>query len=462
MRTSPEDPLWTAPKSGFDWQDSNVLLACAWFAELANKRTWEQRKEETRRSFLIAKESWSRGEPVPFYNPADTASWYLFQGNAYATDRMNWVPEEAVRIVPTLTRIGEELTKLLAIPGAEDRARRLMNADRSQPDGGLFELLVALAYYRDGWETAFAPERPGVAKTHDLNVRKGRSRWAVECKRMDRSSYEARERVRGEELARPVHRLALAAGRSIYMQIAFDAELDAIPDDYLALHASAYLGAAGANYWSDEHGIGTIREIDWTLAREVLAEDDVYYGSSRMVELLIGRYDHDFAHSMSGKWLPSRTRPFWASAVYQASVVGWRNQSATAICKKAKHFRATVAKATAQLPTDQPGVVHVGVETWAGSLADGVRHLLNKLEMMDFDPGTSRLRWVYGEYFAPEVSTRSDEGWAIEETSASYRVGSHRTREPLPYHMLLTPEAKTNHGVHWDPANQYPLKRPRT
>src|SRR3546814_17468421 len=86
---------------------------------------------------------------------------------------------------------------------------------------------------------------------------------------MDRSSYEARERVRGEELARPVHRLALAAGRSIYMQIAFDAELDAIPDDYLALHASAYLGAAGANYWSDEHGIGTIRAIDWTLAREV-------------------------------------------------------------------------------------------------------------------------------------------------------------------------------------------------
>src|SRR3546814_14192267 len=94
-----------------------------------------------------------------------------------------------------------------------------------------------------------------------------------------------------------------------------------------------------------------------------------------MVELRIGRYDHDFAHSMSGKWLPSRTRPFWASAVYQASVVGWRNQSATAIRKKAKHFRATVAKATAQLPTDQPGVVHVGVETWAGSLADGVRQI---------------------------------------------------------------------------------------
>jgi hypothetical protein len=373
---------------------------------------------------------------------------------------MNWIPEEAVRMAPTFTRIGEELPRLLTIRGAEDRAARLMNADRSQPDGGLFELLVALAYSRDGWETMFVAERPGIAKTHDINVRKGRSRWAVECKRMDRSSYEARERVRGEDLARPVHGLALAAARSIYMQIAFDAELEAVPDDYLAAHAAAYLDGSGPNYWRDEHGIGTIREIDWSLAHEVLAKDDVYYGSSRMIELLIGRYDHDFAHSMAGKWRPSRERPFWASAVYQASVVGWRNRSKEAIRKKAKHFRATVAKAAAQLPKDRPGAVHVGVETWSDTTTDGVRHLLNKLEMIDFDPGDTRLRWVYGEYFAPEVTTRSDESWAIEETSASYKVGSHRTGEPLPYHMLLTPEAKINHGVHWDPASQYPLIRP--
>ena len=79
--------------------------------------------------------------------------------------------------------------------------------------------------------------------------------------------------------------------------------------------------------------------------------------------------------------------------------------------------------------------------------------------MLDFDPGDTRLRWVYGEYVAPEVTTRSDESWAIEETSASYRVGRHGTREPLPYHMLLTPEIKINRGVHWDPASQYPLDR---
>lgn len=459
MRVSPENPDWTAPRTGWDWQDEKVLLASAWLAELAKKKTWQTRVTATRDRFFAAKDRWTKGEIVPFYNPVDTAAWYIFQANAYASDRENWLPEHAVRVAPTFTRIGEELPTLLEIPGAEDRAARLMNADRSQPDGGLFELLVALAYRRAGWETAFVPERPGVAKTHDLNVSKGRRRWAVECKRMDRSSYDARERARGEELASAVHAQALAASRSIYMQVAFDAELVDLPDAYLGRHAAAYLAGDAPAYWHDEHGMGTIREIDWRLARKVFAKDFVYFGSSRMIELLIGGYDHDFGHSMAGKWRPHRERPFWADAVYQASVVAWRNRSSTAIRMKAMHFRSVVAKAAQQLPKDRPGVVHVGVESWSGPEADAVRHILNKLEMMDFDPGDSRLRWVYGEYVAPEVTTRENESWGIEETSASYRVGNHSTAEPLPYHMLLTPEEGIKQGVHWDPESQMPLNR---
>ena len=459
MRISPENPSWTAPTTGFDWCDENVLLATAWLGEMANRKTRKHRLDATRDRFLKAKEVWAKGEPAHFYDSRDTAAWYVFQANAYANDRMNWVPAEAVRMVPTFTRIGEELSTLLSIPGVETRAARLMNADRSQPDGGLFELLVALAYRRNGWDTRFAAERPGVSRTHDIDVRKGRRSWAVECKRMDRSSYEARERARGEALAQPVHALALEAGKSIFMNVAFDAELDMLPADYLARRARAYFDDSRVNLWRDNPGMGTIRPIDWSLAHQVLAEDDVYFGSSRMIELLIGQYDHDFAHSMAAKWRPARNRPLWASAVYQGTVVRWRNRSEEALRKKAKHFRATVANAAGQLPKDRPGVVHVGVESWSGGDVDGIRHLRNKLEMMLFEPGATRLRWVYGEYFALEVTTRSDESWALEETSASYCVGQHRTPEPLPDHMLLTPEAKIKHGVHWDPASQRPLRR---
>lgn len=316
-----------------------------------------------------------------------------------------------------------------------------------------------MAYRRNGWNTEFVTERPGVTRAHDINVRKGRRRWAVECKRTDRSSYDAREKARGERLAGPAHALALANNRSIIVNIAFVAELDIVPDDYLAKRVAAYLHGTGPHRWTDNQGTGTIREIDWPLAHNVLAIDDVYFGSSRMIELLVGHYDHDCAHSMTAKWRPGRGRALWASAIYQASVVRWRSLSKEAVRKKAKHFRAIVAKAARQLPQDRPGVVHVGVETWSGGDVDGVRHFRNMLEMKLFDPGATRLRWVYGEYFSPEVSTRSDESWAVEETSASYRIGQHHTPEPLPDHMLLSPEQQINHGVHWDPSSQFPLRR---
>ncbi len=216
---------------------------------------------------------------------------------------------------------------------------------------------------------------------------------------------------------------------------------------------------ATRNRWSNEGSTGWIREIDWSLARKVLAIDDVYYGSSRMIELLIGFYDHQMVHSMAAKWMPSQNRPFWAMAVYQASVVSWHNKSAASIQRKARHFRSTIAKASKQLPKTNPGVVHVGVETWGGNSVDSARHFRNLAETRAFDPGDSRLRWVYGSYFVPELTTRSNETWAIQETSVPYRIGRHRTPEPLPYHMLLTPEGHINHGVHWAPESQRRLHR---
>lgn len=70
-----------------------------------------------------------------------------------------------------------------------------------------------------------------------------------------------------------------------------------------------------------------------------------------------------------------------------------------------------------------------GVDTFA----TGLRCSRNKLEMLDIDAGDTRLRWVYGEYFAPEVTTREEESWAIEETSASYRtnVTARASRYPI-------------------------------
>ena len=53
-------------------------------------------------------------------------------------------------------------------------------------------------------------------------------------------------------------------------------------------------------------------------------------------------------------------------------------------------------------------------------------------------------------YFVPEATTRKDECWAITETMVPYKIGTHRTRWPLPGHMLVSPEGEGRQGVHWD------------
>ncbi|MFC0409760.1 hypothetical protein [Roseomonas elaeocarpi] len=432
-----------------DWQDDEVLRAINWLTSFADKRSFFERMEAVRSRFLEARSAWTSGELVSLYNLRDAAAWYMFQANAYAQERLHWIPEEAARIVPSLTRIAMELGDLSSISGVEERVSRFMNAERAQPDGGLFELLVALAYKRHGWKVEFVPEMPGIARTYDIKVEKGRRRWAVECKRLNRSGYEMKEKMRGKQLAKPLHELALNASRSVVVQVAYKVELHEVPDDYLVRHLRTFLGGTAPHAWSDSEGRGVIRDVNWGLAHKVLAADDVYYGSSRMIELLVGRYNHDFSHSMAAKWRPSERSPFWAEAVYQASVVSWLSASADAVFKKAGHFRKVVAGAAGQIQCDRPGVVHVGVESWGGTTTDAIRHFLNAKEMRDFDASGSRLRWVYADYLAPEVTTRSYESWAVEETVVSYRIGRHSVGEPLPGHMLLTPENRSRHGVHW-------------
>jgi hypothetical protein len=446
-----DNPYWIAPRGGQEWRDEDVLRATAWLKSFVPSSDMERRLEATRDTLLAARARWADGETVPLFDPADTAAWYILQGETFAVDRRLWVPDAMVRIVPFLTRLGKELDELRTVTGAEARAARLMTAECRQPDGGIFELLVALAYKRRGWSAVqFVPEQRGVRRTPDLHVYRPRSRWAVECKRLMPSTYAQREKELGTNLAKTIHELSSKNGRSLLVELCFKIELCHVSDDYLACMVREALKRSSDTSWNDEIAKGYVRDIDWRFARHVLKNDDVYFGSSRMIELLVGYYTHEADHSLTARWRPSPERPFYAESVYQASVVSWVSLSAQSMAKKARHFRSVLGNAESQLPDDRPGVIHVGMESTSGSTVDAMRHVRNFVQARTFAPSTSRLRWVYGSYFVPELTTRRNETWALTETTAPYKIGSHRTSEPLPGHMLVSPEGEGRPGVHWD------------
>lgn len=445
------DPDWTAPRIGQDWQDDELLLAVAWLKSFVPQHEMERRLEAAKSFLLNARKLMREGKPCQLYDPNDVAAWYILQAETFATNRAFWTQEGVLQAVPYLTRIGAELPLLLKVKDSEARAARIMQGERRQPDGAIYELLVALAYKRGGWSNVeFVPETPGQGKTPDLFVYRPRSRWAVECKRLKPSSYAINEKKRGSELAEPIHELCVELNESVIVEIRYKIELDEVPDDYLISPVYSAINRRSLDPWDDEIAVGCVRPVNWPLTRRILAKDYVYFGGSRMIELLAGRYVHAADHSMSAKWRPAPTMPSYADAVYQASVVSWRSNSENAIKQKARHFRRTLADAERQLPGDRPGVIHVGIETTLDTGIDSRRHLLNSLEARFFEPRKSRLRWVYGNYFVPEATTRKDESWALTETMVPYKVGSHRTNWPLPDHLLVSPTTEVLDGVHWN------------
>lgn len=442
-------PDWTAPRTGHDWTDPETLAAVNWLKSFVPSAEMERRLETAKANVLAAHREWQHGRRPSKFDAKDAIAWQLLQAETYATDRKYFVPDDISLIAPIMQTIGKHLALLRTIPGADDRASRLVNSERAQPDGGLYEFLVALAYSHRGWTSVrFVPEVPGVRKTPDILVSKPRSSWAVECKRMQVPRYVSGERKHAERLFAPIHATNTAIRRSMVVTIHFRAELQDLPDDYVSERVEAAIRfPRGA--WSDDGSKGMVVPIDWRLCRQVLAKDDVYFGASRMSELLVGRYDHQLEHSLSGTWTPARERPLYASTLHQATVFRWTSRSAEASRAKAKHFRSVVANAERQLPADMPGVVHVGTESRSGLLIDAFRNVFNKVEMLDFEPVNSRLRYVYNNVLAPEETTNRNETWAIQETTVPYRVGRHSTKQPLPYHLLLRTGEGERDTVPW-------------
>lgn len=446
---SSKSPYWIAQREGQDWVDEDILRAVDWMTSVVPKEKWMARMAQVENTFATGRQQWQQENRIPLFDPADAIAWYVFQATAFASRREDWFEPEAYRIVSIFKRLGKLLPAMKTIGGVSDRVEDLMWKGRKQPDQGLYELLVAGAYRSREWpDVAFVHAPAGGPRTHDLAVSKGRRQWAVECKRLNSSDYEGEERARGELLADQVHKLCKARGESLVLLATFKVELTAVPDHYLAERAESFLKGQWQDEWNDDIATVYAYPPDWVAIQSVLDFDDVSYGGSRLTELLVGEWLPYFDHSVSADWVPARGRPFYATSISRASAVSWTITSHDAARRKAKHFRAVIADAVKQLPGDSPAAIHVGYEARNGNSVDEIRHQLNAIEMETFDPGKSRLRWVYANYMSPEHANDRNESAAISETTAAHRIGRHRTSEPLPNHLLIS----DGHGIpgdHW-------------
>jgi hypothetical protein len=429
----------------------HVKRATDFFKSLMSEDEWSARRSAIAMRFyqsLIGEDVDHSGKGK-YFDDKDLFGWQLFQAEAFTDHPWNYEVVYGCRVVPIFAAIGAALDDLLKTDGFLLRATDLVSKRRAQPNGPLFEMLVAAAYAREGAKVAFRPETPGEAKSYDLDVELDRKRWAIECKRMEGGEYHEQERERMRELWKEPCFVLMQDAQNAILEVNFKVELRDVPEDYLLQKVQKYVGRSLAYHsWTDRVASGSIERLNLLPIQEELKTNGyLLHPSPKFSQLLTGRY-HRADNMLSMMVVQPASNPHFVTDLSRAAVCRWSSLSEDAIEKKARDILKRLSEANEQLPTDVSGAVHIGFEALGEDNIEQRRFEKIVQTARQFDRGGSKLEVIYCHYFAPDPAP--DEVWAIDETIQW--IGVSRVGRPLEHGVLLPSTAPGRAGVHWKSA----------
>lgn len=429
------------------WPDNPELRrAVDWFKSFIPPAQWAQRREQAARRLYLSAMGIGAGDGR-FFDAKDGFGWYLFLAEALLDHIGNYDYVFGSRVIPVFQAIGRDLDLLLQVDGLAPRVQRMVGKERGQPNGGLFELLVAACYRRAGANVAFIEEHPGQGQTHDMDVTLQGRTWAVECKRMETGEYGESERLQIRQLWSDSASHLAQGERSTLCQASFKVELKAVPPDYLKAKVLEWLASGRKQLtWTDATAAGSIAALDLRPLQKLLSTDLVLGSSHRILELLTGRYVRNANYQTLLRTRPG-DNPRYVDECDLAVVLNWESLSEEALNSKARDIRKKLSEANAQLPEGRPSIVHIGFEAVEGDKVERLRHAKILATARQFDPGAKQLEYVYCHYFVPESPPH--ECWAFDETTQWCEIHPTQPRPLDTCFLVLAPSAHNRRGPHW-------------
>src|SRR6266404_5664722 len=399
--------------------DPDVQSALEWFLEIAgNRRALEQR--------IQAAQAFYRAGSVPkgLYWPEtqalvmkdDLIASYLAQADALLRDWRAYDLVLGTRIVPFIKHIGKGIDSLRQMPGAVERARRLLNPKREHPDGALYELVTAVRYARDDYEVEFVPETSDRAGDLRVGVLGTPKEVQIECKRLRPSVYELREAVLIRQLFDPLKELIHARRLSVHVDVRFNVELAKVPGAYLAERVATALDSGLAlpnGYpWQDAYAEGVVRDahLDQVLAD---TKNSSLLFSTKMARLLTGQTLPNERILMALCSVPREEDPRYVDDVAYASVLSWHCLAPASVEARGRHIKSLLADIDRQLANAPLGIAHIGMDA-ERDIATADRRRERNLQAVQTFQANSRLLEVHLHYYLPRVSEGA--AWMIDES----------------------------------------------
>ncbi len=438
-------------KSDDRLENVDVRRSVDWFTSFLEPSEWERRRFAAFKRFI---ETATGESTVPlgkgrFFDENDRFAWYLLLGENWLERPMLNDTTYASRVIPVLMAIGRNLETLKIVPGVEQRVQRMVTKEKAQPNGCLFELLVAAAYLREGAAVTFLDEKPGVAKTHDMDVQLRGLTYAVECKRLEGSEYQEIERKAARDIWIPVAQIFEEQKMSVRCDIEYVAELITVPHDYLAQKALQWISQGGKLQlsWSDDYSIGKLSQLNLAPLQSELERRDVPLHGTQMHKLLLGKYKRN-ASVLTNLFIRLADNPLYIKACERGSVCNWSSVNQVATESKARDVLKRVSEGCAQLPDGKRGVVHIGLEAVEGDDVEQARFSRIQKSLTKFDPKGKLLEYVYVHWFAPE--SPPNKAFDFEETRHFEAI--HPMSPPPMQEFLVLPKGSTldtRAGGHW-------------
>ena len=416
-------------------ESDEIEAALRWFFEICENPLELAERIEAARSHYRDKTNFEDGRWVsrdPFEGFDDRMAIILAQAVGDLRDIRTRDLYLAAETLPFLKMIGAHLDLLRHIPGATERARRMLRSREPHPDSGIFELVVALRYAReDELLVEFIPEqnrrmadfliRPADDDPLDEIIKE----IHIECKRLRPSDYEKTEERKAQEILNDINNFIHENKISLCVDVTFTAELSEVPADYLLRKLDAITNSkilVPRSYpWKDEFGEGIVNAADLDAVHRDTEHTSLILGS-KLARLLAGgeRLEEHFHLVCGGTPRPRDSR--YIDELDYGTVVFWRCLAEESVDARARHIRSKLADIDRQVEHAPLAIAHIGMDVERDKVTADLRWERNLATVRSYRPD-SQLMEVDLHYFLPRVS--ENVSWIIDETvepcSRAYR-----------------------------------------
>lgn len=399
--------------------DKYVSLGLEWLCQVqGDKNKFLSRLEKAQHKYMAVTNDpafFGKDFDIKLYGGDIVASFFA-QAKSLLDNRRVYDISIASHIIPWVKQLGSNCRLIDAIPGARERARRMLDDETVYPDTALFELIVAGNYAGRGYLVEFVPEQKGIAKTPDLKYRDKEGReFYIECKRLQKGKYETEERQYHHALVNQTEVMEMLGRLNLWMDITYKHEVKDIPHNYIHEHLKNYKNQYYS--WDDTYGQGEVRPVSlYPLRKDIFIHGSIMF-NTKFARLIKGTALRDEYYNIYAHAEPDDRDNRFIESVHQAALVTWRCVNEASLEGRSKHVTSLLKKIDEQLLNYGPGIAHIAIDVDVqGDVADKRREK-NIQAISRFKPESLLCRTMV-HYMLARID--EDSAWMVDETSDEF------------------------------------------